>query len=252
MTIPLQKSIIYGPVSSRRLGRSLGINCFVPGAKICSLNCLYCQYGYTRVGPAALQNPDSYYPVNEILDDLEVYLADDRGGIDVITLSGNGESSAHPDFPAIVDGMVRLRDRYKPGVDTVILSNSTMLHREAVRSAMKKLDKRIMKLDCGTDSCFKRFNQPVIPVTFEEVVAGLKQMAHIIIQTLFAGGAMGNASKDQVAAWIDRLIGIRPDHVQIYSLARPFPSRQIGVLDRKALDEIAVMVRATGIEVSVY
>jgi len=252
MPIPLQNNIIYGPVNSRRLGRSLGINCFIPKDKICSLNCLYCQYGYTRIGEAELHDPENYYPVDEILGALKEYLVIAGNHIDAITLSGNGEATAHPQFPEIVEGILLLRNTLAPGVQTAILSNSTMLGREHVRSALSRLDNRIMKLDCGTEECFRRYNRPVIGVTLENIIYSLRNMEDIIIQTLFTGGPEGNASAVQVDAWIRQVRGIGPRHVQIYSLARPFPSRHIEPLDKQSLSEIGMKAGEAGIETTVY
>ncbi len=252
MTIPLQTDIIYGPVASRRLGRSLGINCFKSNTKICSLDCLYCQYGYTRISVSELEEPDNYYTVAEILAALEASLMMLENGIDAITLSGNGESTAHPQFSEIVEGIIRLRNSLAPGVQTAILSNSTMLGRKAVRTALAQLDNRILKLDCGTEECFRRFNRPVIGVTLENIISNLRNTEDIIIQTLFAGGMEGNTSAEQVDAWVRQLRVIKPRYVQIYTLARPFPSRHIEPLEKQVLSEIAVKVREAGIEVMVY
>jgi len=252
MTIPLQNHIIYGPVASRRLGRSLGINCFIPKSKICSLNCLYCQYGYTRIGENELEDPSNYFTTKEILNALKNSLSAMADGIDAITLSGNGEATAHPDFPSLVDGIVNLRDTYTPGIRTVILSNSTFLGRAEVRAATGQLDVRIMKLDCGTEACFRRYNHPVIEVTLEEIVSNLCKLKDPVIQTLFSGGPAGNASPDQLKAWIEKLLEIRPHDVQIYSLARPFPSRSIEKIGRPELEDIALQVRAEGIDIAVY
>jgi len=252
MTIPLQNSIIYGPVGSRRLGRSLGINCFIPKLKICSLDCLYCQYGYTRVSMADLGDPGNYFSVAEILSALENSVMERGEVINAITLSGNGESTLHPAFPEIVEGIIRIRDAHLPGIKTVILSNSTTLESEAVRSALIHLDQRIMKLDCGTEECFQRFNRPVTGVSIATITEYLRRLGNVIIQTMFCSGSEGNSEPDEVDNWIWRLKAIKPSVVQIYSLDRPFPSRRITSLNRESLEKIADKVRKAGVQADVF
>ena len=252
MTIPLQSSIIYGPVRSRRLGHSLGINCFIPKLKICSLDCLYCQYGYTRVSMADLEDSRNYFSVDEILSALEESVLNQEDEINAITLSGNGESTLHPGFPKIVEGIIRIRNAHLPGVNTVILSNSTTLESAAVRSALQHLDQRIMKLDCGTEMCFQRFNRPVTGISIATITEHLQLLGNVIIQTMFCGGDGGNSEPEEVETWIRRLKAIRPLNVQIYSLDRPFPSRLIESIDRVNLEKIADKVRKTGIKAEVF
>ncbi len=179
-------------------------------------------------------------------------LRDKGSRIDAITLSGNGESTAHPQFPEIVEGLINLRNLYAPGVRTAILSNATMLDRAEVRSAVSQLDDRIMKLDCGTEECFKEFNRPLIPTRLNTIVDQLMNLKDIIIQSLFTGGSAGNTTRNDIDAWVDQIRRIRPKYVQIYSLARPFPSRKIESLENQTLLKIAERVQNLGIKTIVY
>jgi wyosine [tRNA(Phe)-imidazoG37] synthetase (radical SAM superfamily) len=252
MLLELQGGIIYGPVQSRRLGRSLGINVLPARVKLCAFDCLYCQYGWT--GAHALA-PDEGTPLATAADILEAVrsaLVMIDSPPSYITFSGNGEPTLHPEFPSLVDGVTALRDRYSPGSRTAVLSNSATAADPLVRGTLARLDLRIMKLDAGTDEMFRRFNRPCADVTFAAVVEGLKAIEDITIQALFAGGEMGNADADHIGAWVDVIAEIRPTMVQVYTLARGYPSRGIEPLAKSALLVIARKLDAKGIRANVF
>ena len=186
--LPLQKGNIYGPVKSRRLGSSLGLNLLPRSYKLCSFNCIYCQYG--------LNPPQSPDMVSALYDELPTVsaikkailaaLASLREKIDYITFSGNGEPTLHPDFPAIVEVVRDIRDRYASHVKLAILSNSTTINKPEMVEALMQLDTPIMKLDAGSEKLYKRINRPAGGVDFNKIVEGLIEFNHpnLIIQAL--------------------------------------------------------------------
>ena len=252
-TLKLQKGIIYGPINSRRLGSSLGINLSPNDYKLCSFNCIYCQYGKTKVHTIDVIRNLSDLPTKEkVKNALEDWL---RKGmkVDYITFSGNGEPTLHPEFDKIVDEVIKLRNKYLPPAKVAILSNSSNVSSPKVKKALKRLDLVIMKLDSGTKEMFQKINSPVKGIEYEKVVEDLKELKNIIIQSVFIGGEVTNTKPDEVEEWIEGLRYILPKKVQIYSLDRPFIGKSISKVDRYVLSKIAELAsELSGIEVEVY
>ncbi len=248
----LQKGIVYGPIQSRRLGSSLGINLLPAEVKLCAFDCLYCQYGWTGMHTIRASEISSLPGVEQVLDAVRKALEFADTYPSYITFSGNGEPTLHPDFPAIVKGVSELRDRYSKGSKTAILSNSATASDERIREALSELDVRIMKLDCGTEELFRRFNRPCEGVDFEAMINGLSSMKDITIQSLFAGGEMGNSKPEDIEAWVEVLSRIKPSMVQIYSLARGYPSRGIEPIGKQALLAISRKAEGAGIKANVF
>jgi wyosine [tRNA(Phe)-imidazoG37] synthetase (radical SAM superfamily) len=249
MLLELQSTIIYGPIRSRRIGTSLGVNILPPKIKICSFDCLYCQYGWTDF---SLMENAEYPRPEEAGKALEEALDRLSEPPRWITFSGNGEPTLHPEFGRIVDLVIEVRDSRAPGAGTAILSNSTTVHRPEIREALEKLDLRIMKLDAGTPDAFASYNRPAQGITLEIVVEGLAELDDVTIQSLFTKGPAGNSSEGHISAWIEHLKRIEPVMVQIYSLDRGFPSREIGELDPEELEEIRARLEAEGIPAKVF
>jgi wyosine [tRNA(Phe)-imidazoG37] synthetase (radical SAM superfamily) len=251
--LKLKPGIIYGPIESRRLGKSLGINLSPTSRKVCSFNCVYCHYGWTdslTVDCSMVQN-DLPEP-NEVRDALEEVL---KEGIDLdyITFSGNGEPTLHPQFGKIVDLVVEIRNRHSPGKKIAILSNSSMLHKKEVLSALGKIDLRIMKLDCGNPQTFLRFNRPHASIDYGEIVANLKEMNGIVIQAMLGNRELGNAKDEQVMDWTNRIAEIKPDSVQLYSLENPPAEDSLVCVSMEKLEQIAKSTEAkTGVKVEIY
>jgi len=231
----LQQGIIYGPVSSRRLGRSLGLNLQPTGYKVCPFNCVYCHYGWTAKHTKDLRAFEKDLPAPvEVKQALEDYLQKDKN-VAYVTFSGNGEPSSHPRFDEIVEHVREVRDRLVPGRELAILSNSTMLDEPKVISALRRLDLRIMKLDCGTEEIFRRFNRPVVEVTLDRIVSGLKKLDDLVIQTLVAGGENGNLVAKSISRWQELIGGLKPRHVQLYSLENPPADSSLEEIPREKL-----------------
>lgn len=248
MTIPLQQGIIYGPVNSRRLGRSLGVNVLPTRFKMCSFNCLYCQYGWTPAPPVDFDWPS----VSDILSAVENALKTTSPEPDFITFSGNGEPTLHPAFPELVTGVRRLRDHYAPRSRTALLSNSTTVTNPIIRKAISQIDAPIMKLDCGEVACFRRYNRPNVAIGLNEIVEGIGRMKEVTIQSLFTGGAAGNLSDENTKAWIEKLVQISPDFVQLYTLDRGYPSDQIEPVTTPQLLSVREKLVRAGVPATVY
>lgn len=255
--LPLQPSIVYGPVRSRRLGLSLGINILPSGYKLCSFNCLYCQYGWT---PKPTLNPtyqikDLPQP-KEVSDALEKSLRQiirQRMKLDSITFSGNGEPTLHPDLAETVEKAKTLRDRYVPQAKLTILSNSSTVGRKEVREALEMLDLKVMKLDAGSESLVHQLNAPAVPFYLAEIVDGLKRLKGVILQSLFVQGRVTNADSDSVELWLQKVNEIQPRLVQVYSLDRAPAERRLWKVNRATLEWIASQVRwRAALPVEVY
>jgi wyosine [tRNA(Phe)-imidazoG37] synthetase (radical SAM superfamily) len=251
--LKLKPGIIYGPVNSRRLGSSLGLNILPFRFKACSFNCLYCQYGFTgaRGHIVSLEErefpseSDVTYALEEVLNEYPL--------VSYLTFSGNGEPTLHPRFSRIVDAVKNVRDRFNPEIKVAILSNSALIGNEEVREGLKKLDIRYMKLDVGDEALFQRFNRPHPEVDFETIIEGLRVLGDITIQSLFAGGPNGNAGEEAVNAWISRIAEIKPQECHIYSLDRPAADRTLTPLNRDDLESIKYQAeKISGVTVKVF
>jgi wyosine [tRNA(Phe)-imidazoG37] synthetase (radical SAM superfamily) len=243
----LQRGIIYGPVPSRRLGESLGINLLPSKYKLCSFNCLYCQYGWTKkiTFPPA-ERLKELPTVDEVVSALESALgalARDRQSIDAISVCGNGEPTLYPRLADVIIAAKKLRDRYQPKACVAILSNSSTVGDPSVRAALELLDLRFMKFDAGSEDMFRRLNHPAAPVYMGEIVAGLRALKNIFLQSCFVKGRVTNADPDSVGMWIDKVREISPLGVQIYSLDREPADKTIETVSLNTLQWIANEVR---------
>lgn len=251
--LPLKTGIIYGPVHSRRLGLSLGVNLLPTRYKVCPFNCQYCHYGWTDYITGELLEHTADLPsVEDVAFALEKVLREGPPSR-YITFSGNGEPSSHPYFAEIVDRVLEIRKRLAPERSVAILSNSTTVHRPEIRRVLERLDLCIMKLDCGREETFRRFNRPWKGIDFSTLIEGLVAMKDVVIQTLLAEGEKGNASEEELSAWRVHLSRIHPLHVQIYSIDRPAAEGTLRLVPPQRLKQIAEQTyRETGVEVRVY
>jgi wyosine [tRNA(Phe)-imidazoG37] synthetase (radical SAM superfamily) len=254
MTIDLQKGIIYGPVKSRRLGRSLGLNLLADDYKLCSFNCAYCQYGWTQKLTTEADGCVSDFPsVADIINALRERIATNPD-FDCVTFSGNGEPTMHPEFPQIVEAVKQIRDQWLPKVRLALLSNSATCDVPKIREAIEKIDLPIMKLDVGNEMMFKKINHGAPPLTLQQIVDSLKSLKRIVIQTMFVSGRrVNNSSEWEVRSWMHRLEELQPLWVQIYSLDRGAANDKLEKVSRERLDEIARKVaETTGLKVEVF
>ncbi len=234
----LQKNIVYGPINSRRLGSSLGLNLLPVAYKMCPFNCAYCQYGYTsRKGYITESDGTDLPTVEEVGRALEEAL-NDYPSVSYITFSGNGEATLHPKFDEIVDIVKKIKDSLAPQARVAILSNSALVYKPEIRQALAKLDVRFMKLDAGDESTFKRFNRPHKNLSYRAIIDGLKKMKNIHIQALFAGGEWGNYNDRAIEAWVGTIGEIKPIECHIYSIDRPAAEGRLTLLTKVELDRI--------------
>ncbi|MCM1225618.1 MAG: radical SAM protein [Lachnospiraceae bacterium] len=249
---------IFGPIHSRRLGVSLGINLSPNDGKTCSFDCLYCEAGYNAQGPGKSGIP-SRNAVARMLEDKLAEMRAQGKSLDVITFSGNGEPTLHPDFPGIIDDMIALRDHYYPNTKVSVLTNSTMIHKPQVAAALLKADNNILKLDSAVEGTMRLLDRPgAKDFTVEKVVENLRQFAGTgIIQTMFTRGSHdGEEFDNTTAAEVDALIEaykkIQPREIMIYSIDRQTPEHSLQKVPREELQAIADRIScATGLPVQV-
>lgn len=235
----LQKGIIYGPVASRRLGTSLGLNISPTTAHVCSFDCVYCQYGPTaRLVTPGEGGVDGLPSPEEVAGALAAAL---EGGPapDYITFSGNGEPTLHPAFAEIVEAVRPVRGRLTPAAKIAVLSNSSAVGDPAVRRALGRVDVPIMKLDAGSAGVFDAVNVPAPGVAFEDVVAGLREMEDFVVQTCLVADAPGNADDEAVADYVRTIGDVGPSSVQVYTTDRPVARTGVGMVPRERLAAVA-------------
>jgi wyosine [tRNA(Phe)-imidazoG37] synthetase (radical SAM superfamily) len=252
MLLSLQRGITYGPVLSRRLGRSLGINLLPAKRKVCNFNCRYCQYGWTDPSLLAATTAADFPTVAEVLDAVAVTLGALAAPPAYLTFSGNGEPTLHPLFGELVDGITGLRDRLAPRARTAILSNASRAVEPEIRQALSRLDARIMKLDAGTEAGFRRYNDPVGGLTLAAVVEGLRALPDTTLQTLLTSGPSGNLDAAELDAWLELVVSIRPRAVQLYTLDRGAPCEQLVPATREQLAGVRARLGALGVAAEVF
>jgi wyosine [tRNA(Phe)-imidazoG37] synthetase (radical SAM superfamily) len=258
MSTFLFDDIIFGPVKSRRLGISLGINLLPTKRKICNFNCIYCECGWTRDIEKAVSHLPTRDQVYKALELKLLEMIESGKSPDVITYAGNGEPTLHPDFPSIIDDSISLRNKYFPKSKIAVLSNSTTINKPLIRAALLKVDMNILKLDSAFESTLKILNQPRIPVKIEELIENLIALnGKVIIQTLFLRGIynnieIDNTTKLEIDEWLKTIKRINPSEVMIYTISRDTPEgSQLKKVPVKELNEIAALVELMGIKTQV-
>ncbi len=247
---------IFGPIHSRRLGTSLGVNLSPNDGKICTFDCLYCEAGYNAQGPGTTGMP-SREQVRRLLDERLSAMKAAGERLDVITFSGNGEPTVHPDFAGVIDDTIALRDKYYPDVKISVLTNSTMIDRPAVADALSRVDNNILKLDSAVESTMRALDRPVRDsFTVESAVAGLGQFEGTgIIQTMLTRGthdgiAIDNTTEAEVGALIEAYRRICPREIMLYSIDRRTPEQSLEHIEPDRLRDIAARIETeTGIPV---
>ena len=239
MTI-LFNSPIFGPVHSRRLGVSLGINLMPADGKICSFDCIYCECGLNGDHHTKSKRPTR----EEVCEGLTKVLRErhEKGEpLDVITFAGNGEPTGHPDFAGIIDDTIAARDKYFPSAKVSVLSNATMLHKPDIFEALKKVDNNIQKLDTVDMAYITKVDRPCSPsYDVRKVIEQLKAYdGKVIIQTIFMRGeGVDNTGEEYVAPWIEAVKGIAPEQVMIYTIDRETPTKGLRKAEPAILDQI--------------
>lgn len=248
-------STVFGPIHSRRLGVSLGINLMPDDGKVCSFDCLYCEAGFNSQGRGTSGLPTRA----EVKADLEAkLLAMKENGEkpDVITFSGNGEPTLHPEFSGVIDDTIELRDRLCPEAKVSVLTNSTRIFNPEVAEALKKVDNNILKLDSAVEQTMRLIDRPASKdFTVDRVIEGLKQFRGTgVIQTMILRGEhdgipVDNTTDREIEALIDAYKSIGPKEVMLYSLDRSTPEERLVKVERPELEAIAGRIREAGINV---
>jgi len=249
-------TILFGPVTSRRLGRSLGINLLPPDQKICQFNCPYCECGFTDVvlSRQAIKNELKTFPTKaEVIQQITEALITYEGKIDHLTFAGNGEPTIHPEFSEIIDELLPLKKTY-PHLKIAVLTNATTLDQSKVKQALEKCDSVAYKLDAGDEKTYKLIDTPVqSDINLENIIQNISKVKKPVIQSMFIQGRVDNTTPESIEAWIKALKVIKPIEVQIYSLDRnPADGRLIKVEKEKLLEIKAQAEKALKATFTVY
>lgn len=248
---------VFGPVFSRRLGLSLGINLLPNNRKWCNFDCIYCECGWSPKGNSIPVVLPTSKEVSDALE-LKLKMMQQAGQKpDVITFAGNGEPTLHPQFAEIIDNTIALRNLYAPGSLISVLSNATMLHKPEVVEALKKVDQNILKLDSGSNDTLRILNRPGKPVKAADIAEQMLQFrGRCIVQTLFVQGTfdgqpIDNTSPKDLEPWLKLIAEIRPSLVMIYTIDRDTPVDSLKKVPKKELQNIAAKVQDIGISTQV-
>lgn len=257
MSTILFDKIVYGPIHSRRLGVSLGVNLFPTDGKLCTFNCIYCECGLNEDHRTRTPLPRRAEVKEHLIEKLDSMRME---GLvpDVITFAGNGEPTLHPDFAGIIEDTIAIRNVHCPSAKIAVLSNSTMLDKEEVFEALCKIEDNIMKLDSVLDSRIAQINDPNSQgFCFEKLLHNLcRFQGNLIIQTMFLRGErdgvkVDNTTEEEIVGWLDALKQIKPKKVMIYTVDRETPVKTLYKVSKPDLDAIAERARQEGFDVSV-
>ena len=251
MSTIIYPSPIFGPVHSRRLGISLGINLLPADGKVCSFDCIYCECGFNEDHRPSLPLPTREEVAEKLEQKLQA-MVEEQQLPDVLTFAGNGEPTCHPHFAEIIADTIRLRNQYCPKAKVSVLSNSTMIHRQAVHDALMLVDNNILKLDTIDPLYINKVDHPNGTYDVNTIIERMKAFnGHLIIQTMFMRGECNGESVDNtgeayVAPWLEAVKDIKPQQVMIYTIDRETPTQGLLKATHEQLDQIRDRVIAAG------
>ena len=252
MSTIIYPSPIFGPVHSRRLGISLGINLLPADGKVCSFDCIYCECGFNEDHRPSLPLPTREEVAEKLEQKLQA-MVEEQQLPDVLTFAGNGEPTCHPHFAEIIADTIRLRNQYCPKAKVSVLSNSTMIHRQAVHDALMLVDNNILELDTVDPIYINKVDHPNGTYDVNTIIERMKAFnGHLIIQTMFMRGECNGESVDNtgeayVAPWLEAVKDIKPQQVMIYTIDRETPTQGLLKATHEQLDQIRDRVIAAGI-----
>ena len=255
MSTIIYPSPIFGPVHSRRLGISLGINLLPADGKVCSFDCIYCECGFNEDHRPSLPLPTREEVALKLEAKLQEMVASGQLP-DVLTFAGNGEPTCHPHFAVIIADTIRLRNQYCPKAKVSVLSNSTMIHRPQVHDALIQVDNNILKLDTVDPAYINKVDHPNGTYDVNLIIDRLKAFqGHVIIQTMFMRGecngeSVDNTGDEYVNPWLEAVKTIAPQQVMIYTIDRETPTQGLLKATHEQLDQIRDRVIAAGIPCS--
>lgn len=257
MSTFLFDQIIFGPVKSRRLGISLGVNLMPTDSKVCSFDCIYCECGWTPKKRAQRALLPTREMVKQKMAAKLTEMLESNELPDVITFAGNGEPTLHPEFEGIIDDTIALRNQLAPKARIAVLSNATMLHKPAVARALLKVEDNIQKLDSAFEETVRKIDCPTNRFKLADVVENLKAFnGKVIIQTLFLRGnhqgePIDNTTEAEISAWLKLLVEIKPSQIMIYTIDRDTPAAGLQKVKLEELQQIASRVTEIGFKVQV-
>lgn len=244
--------IVYGPIESRRLGRSLGLDILGSKAKLCSFDCPYCHLGPTTARLNRLKEVGVLPSTQEIIEQVSLAFQTihSRGPIvDTICFSGNGEPTLHPEFAEIVNAVIGARNSWLPGKPIALLTNGAALDQRKIADAANKLETRIVKIDAGNEKMFKAINAPLARVNLARILAGTRNLKDFVVQSFFCQGDVDNTKTADVDDWIEVIAILKPIGVQIHGLSRTSAKPGLIRCDEDTLHTIASKLeRRTGMK----
>ena len=237
----IREETVFGPIHSRRLGNSLGINLLPEKGKICTFDCIYCECGWNKDG----RNDTKLPSAEKVHNALEAKLKQCKASqvpIDSITFSGDGESTINPEFPQIIEDTIRLRDQYYPNSKITVLSNATMVHKAEVFNALRKVDNPVMKIDAPTNELIEKINHPAPGYDIHRVIEALKQFnGDFILQTMFLKSKDFDSSSPEVLnGWMEIVRLLKPREIMVYTIDRPTPEEG---LQKFTVEEMGTLVQ---------
>ncbi len=248
------EKIVYGPIKSRRLGLSLGVNLLPHNSKLCSFDCIYCECGFNK----KIDTPVSFPTVSEVdiaIENALIVLKKENTFPDVITFAGNGEPTLHPDFNKIIDNTISLRNKYAPKAKIAVLTNGVHVSKMSVFNALEKVDCNILKLDAGIDATARLIDRPAsYTYSVEKQIELYKKFdGNFILQTMFLTGEFNgkkidNTSENEIKAWLEVVQKLKPCSVMLYTIDRITPAKNICKVSFQKLKEIAESVNRLGID----
>lgn len=256
MSTFLFDDIVFGPVQSRRLGVSLGINLLPTNSKVCTFDCIYCECGWTDKGENVGVLPKREDVIAK-LESVLIFRKQNELPIDAITFAGNGEPTMHPAFADIITDTIKLRQKYYPNARISVLSNATLIHRPKVFHALQNVDDNILKLDSGIEETIKKINCPLGKFNMDELIENLKAFdGKLTIQTMFIRGRyegeiIDNTTCEEIEQWLNVLEMVKPKKLMVYTIARDTAADEIEAISKLELEQIAQKASALGIEVQV-
>lgn len=233
--------IVFGPIYSRRLGSSLGVNLLPSKGKLCNFDCVYCECGWNKDGAEHGRFP-SYDEICEALDTKMKTASEEGVPVDSITFSGNGEPTMHPDFPSVIDMTLKLRDRYFPDAKVSVLSNATLIGRQPIADALMRVDNPILKLDAPTDAQIQLINKPVGRYSLDEVVENLRRFkGKFVLQTMFLKSPdFDTVDEESLNRWRDIVRYTMPREIMVYTIDRETPDNR---LEKYTVEQMTEFVR---------
>ena len=248
----LREETVFGPIKSRRLGNSLGINLLPTKGKFCNFDCIYCECGWNKDGLDDKRLPTAAEVRGKLEDKLTELLLDGTP-IDSITFSGDGEPTLNPEFPRIIDDTLKLRDAFCPGAKVSVLSNATRVHLPAVLEALKKVDNPIMKIDAPTDELAALINHPAPGYSVIRVIEALEKFeGNFILQTMFLRSSnFDSGAPEVVGPWLDIVRHLKPREVMVYTIDRPTPQSGLEPYTQAELTKLTAPLAEEGFKLQI-